>query len=146
MMSGQKRPPTIKLPELCTIWSCATESDICEALLGKWVQALVPFRQFWLMSMACQRFPLDGSPDSWLTTRNGPGLKFKKSFVSLRGWTWFYLPDRNSGWNIGPSLRSRIKKKTRVSVEAPWLTPSEIFTRVSSRERWWLQYFGIVWG
>jgi hypothetical protein len=71
---------------------------------------------------------LNGSPDSWLTTRNGPGLT---SFVSLRGWTWFYLPDRNSGWNMGPSLRSRIQK-TEHAVEAPWLTPPKKFKRVPS--------------
>jgi hypothetical protein len=40
MMSGtgdQKRPPTMNLPKLCTIWSCATEGKACKALLGKWV-------------------------------------------------------------------------------------------------------------
>jgi hypothetical protein len=34
-LGGQKRPPTIKMPKLCTIWSCATEGGTCEALLGK---------------------------------------------------------------------------------------------------------------
>jgi hypothetical protein len=34
---SQKKQPTMKLPKLCTIWSCATEGEICEALLGKWV-------------------------------------------------------------------------------------------------------------
>jgi hypothetical protein len=52
-MGGQKRPPTMKLPNLCTIWSCATGGETCKALLGKWV-----------MSMTCQKFPLDGSLDS----------------------------------------------------------------------------------
>jgi transposase len=37
MMSGQKRPPTMKLQKLCTIWSCATEGNTYEALIGKWV-------------------------------------------------------------------------------------------------------------
>jgi hypothetical protein len=36
-LGGQKRPPTMKLPKLCTIRSFATESETCEALLGKWV-------------------------------------------------------------------------------------------------------------
>jgi hypothetical protein len=26
-LGGQKRPPTIKLPKMCTIWSCATEGE-----------------------------------------------------------------------------------------------------------------------
>jgi hypothetical protein len=43
-------------------------------------KALVQFRQFWLISMTCQRFPLDGSPDSWLTTRNGPDVIFQDIF------------------------------------------------------------------
>jgi hypothetical protein len=47
---------------------------------GKWVQALVQFRQFWLISMACQIFPLDGCPDSWLSARNVPGLTFQDIF------------------------------------------------------------------
>jgi hypothetical protein len=34
----------MKLPKLCTIRSFATESETCEALLGKWVWALVQFR------------------------------------------------------------------------------------------------------
>jgi hypothetical protein len=36
-LGGQKRPPTMKLPKLCTIWSYGTECDTCEELLGKWV-------------------------------------------------------------------------------------------------------------
>jgi hypothetical protein len=36
-LCGQKRPPTMKLPKLYTILSCATEGETCEALLGKWV-------------------------------------------------------------------------------------------------------------
>jgi hypothetical protein len=32
------------------------------------------------MSMACQKFPLDGSPDISLTTRNRPGLTFQDIF------------------------------------------------------------------
>jgi hypothetical protein len=33
-LCGQKRQPTMKQPKLCTIWSCATEGDTFEALLG----------------------------------------------------------------------------------------------------------------
>jgi hypothetical protein len=33
----EKRPPTMKLSKLRTIWSCAIEGETCEALLGKWV-------------------------------------------------------------------------------------------------------------
>jgi hypothetical protein len=36
-LGGQKRPPTMKLPKLCTIWSCAIEGETCKANLGKWV-------------------------------------------------------------------------------------------------------------
>jgi hypothetical protein len=36
-LGGNKRPPIMKLPKLCTIWSCATEGETCESLLGKWV-------------------------------------------------------------------------------------------------------------
>jgi hypothetical protein len=36
-LEGQKMPPTMKVSKLCTIWSCATEGETCEALLGKWV-------------------------------------------------------------------------------------------------------------
>jgi hypothetical protein len=35
-LGGRKRPLTMKLPKLCTIWSCATEGEASEALLGKW--------------------------------------------------------------------------------------------------------------
>jgi hypothetical protein len=46
-LGGQKRRlPTMKLSKLYTIWSCATEGEACEALLGMWVKALVQFRQF----------------------------------------------------------------------------------------------------
>jgi hypothetical protein len=83
--------------------------------------------QFWLMSMGCQRFPLDGSPGSWLTTRNGPDLIFQDIFVSLRGWTWFYLPGLNSGWNVGPSLRSRIQKKQSMQWKHPGSPPPKKF-------------------
>jgi transposase len=31
-LGGQKRPPTMKLPKLCTICSCATEGKTCEVL------------------------------------------------------------------------------------------------------------------
>jgi hypothetical protein len=58
------------------------------------------------------KVPLDWSPDSWLTTRTYQACHFKIFFVSLRGWTWFYLQDRISGWNMGPSLRSRIQKQS----------------------------------
>jgi hypothetical protein len=34
-LGGQKRPPTMNLPKLCTMWSCATEGESCETLLGK---------------------------------------------------------------------------------------------------------------
>jgi hypothetical protein len=36
-MGGQKRPPMMKLPKLCMIWSCAIEGETDEALLGKCV-------------------------------------------------------------------------------------------------------------
>jgi hypothetical protein len=36
-LGGQKWPPTMKLPKLCTIWSSATEDETCETLQGKWV-------------------------------------------------------------------------------------------------------------
>jgi hypothetical protein len=45
-LGGQKRPSTINLPKMCTIWSCATEGETCEVLLRKWVKAMVEFRQF----------------------------------------------------------------------------------------------------
>jgi hypothetical protein len=36
-LGGHKRPLTMKLSKLCTIWSCATEGKTCEELPGKWV-------------------------------------------------------------------------------------------------------------
>jgi hypothetical protein len=45
-LGGQNRPPTMKLPKLCTMWSCATEGETYETLLEKWVYALIQLRQF----------------------------------------------------------------------------------------------------
>jgi hypothetical protein len=42
-LGGQKRPPTMKLPKLCTILSCATKGETCKPLLGKWVLILFRF-------------------------------------------------------------------------------------------------------
>jgi hypothetical protein len=54
-LGGQKRPPTIKLPKLCTIWSCATESETCEVGISFGsVQAI----------LTDERFLLDESTDS----------------------------------------------------------------------------------
>jgi hypothetical protein len=36
-LSGQKWPLTMKLPNLWTIWSCATEGETCEAMIRKCV-------------------------------------------------------------------------------------------------------------
>jgi hypothetical protein len=45
-LGGQKRTHMMILPKLCKLWSFATEGETCETLLGKWVSALVQFRQF----------------------------------------------------------------------------------------------------
>jgi hypothetical protein len=37
-LDGQRTPPTMNLPKLCMIWSCARECLTCEALLGKWLK------------------------------------------------------------------------------------------------------------
>jgi hypothetical protein len=67
------------------------------------------------------------------------------SFVSLRGWTWFYLPDRKLGWNMSPSLRSRILKIGH-AVEAYWLTPSEGMARLynSLTDYWTIQQLSFL--
>jgi hypothetical protein len=95
------------------MWSIAREVDISNS-----------------MSMICQKFPLDGSSDSWLTTKNERGMTFQDIFVSLRGWTW--------------SLRSRIKKIEH-AVEAPWLKPTKKAKRVPAGKMM-ASLFGIVRG
>jgi hypothetical protein len=80
-----------------------------------------------------ERFLLDESTDSWLANRNGPGLTFQDIlFIATR-----MIQD-----NMGPSFRSRIKRKKtkkknptkqqRVQWKHPGSLPLKKFKRMPS--------------